>query len=50
MLNVPLKRPGLGMNILEALRGIGPILHPTVCDMWDEKLPKLAKYLEGSSL
>ncbi|KAH3758032.1 hypothetical protein Pelo_10162 [Pelomyxa schiedti] len=49
LLNTPFRRPNLGLNILEALRHVGPLFHPTVCDMWDEKLPKLAKYLEEKS-
>eukprot|EP01105_Mastigella_eilhardi_P020591 TRINITY_DN4914_c0_g1_i1.p1 TRINITY_DN4914_c0_g1~~TRINITY_DN4914_c0_g1_i1.p1 ORF type:complete len:1654 (-),score=536.16 TRINITY_DN4914_c0_g1_i1:72-5033(-) len=45
-LNLPFKRPGLGVNIMEAMRSLGPVLHPTICDMWDDKLPKLVKFLE----
>lgn len=42
----PNKRPQQGVNILQSLRNIGPVLHPAVCDMWDEKMPKLVAYLE----
>ena len=30
MLNTPFRRNNLGTNILEALRAIGPVLHPGV--------------------
>ena len=43
---VPTRRPGQGVNIFNALRAVGPILHPSACDMWDEKIPKLVSYLE----
>lgn len=43
---VPTRRPGQGVNIFNALRAVGPILHPSACDMWDEKIPKLISYLE----
>jgi len=46
MLCNPNKRPQQGVNILQCLRSIGPVLHPSVCDMWDEKMPKLVAYLE----
>eukprot|EP00727_Mastigamoeba_balamuthi_P012392 m51a1_g7776 hypothetical protein (1623) ;mRNA; f:168103-173772 len=49
VLNAPLRRPQMGANILACLAAIGPVLHPAICDMWDEKLPKLAAYLDDKS-
>lgn len=36
--------------MLDALRALGPILHPNVVEMWDSSLPKLAAYLDRMSL
>ncbi|EFA77696.1 hypothetical protein PPL_12305 [Heterostelium album PN500] len=45
LLTTPHRRGELGSRILEAMRAIGPILHPSICDMWDVTLPKLANFL-----
>jgi len=49
MLNVPQRRNQLGINILNCLRNIGPILHPSICDMWDNAIPKLITFLEDTA-
>ncbi|EGC31710.1 hypothetical protein DICPUDRAFT_50034 [Dictyostelium purpureum] len=46
LLTAPLRRSQLGIRILENMKAIGPILHPSICDMWDVTLPKLISYLE----
>ncbi|EAL61864.1 hypothetical protein DDB_G0291161 [Dictyostelium discoideum AX4] len=46
LLTAPLRRNQLGIRILENMKAIGPILHPSICDMWDVTLPKLISYLE----
>ncbi|GAM26848.1 hypothetical protein SAMD00019534_100230 [Acytostelium subglobosum LB1] len=45
LLTAPHRRNEQGTRILEAMRAIGPILHPSICDMWDVTLPKLAQFL-----
>ncbi|GAM28545.1 hypothetical protein SAMD00019534_117210, partial [Acytostelium subglobosum LB1] len=45
LLTAPHRRNELGTRVLEAMRSIGPILHPSICDMWDITLPKLGQYL-----
>jgi hypothetical protein len=47
MLNAPLRRMQLGLNVLNALKGLGPTLHTNVAVMWDNAIPKLIAYLEG---
>ena len=47
MLNAPLRRNQLGVNILNTLRAVGPVLHPSICEMWDNAIPKLIGFLEG---
>eukprot|EP01132_Coremiostelium_polycephalum_P004092 gene4092-5120_t len=49
LLTAPLRRNQLGIRLLETLKSIGPILHPSICDMWDVTLPKLIAYLEDHS-
>ena len=46
MLNAPLRRGQLGLNILKLLQSIGPIIHPSIYEMWDSAIPKLINYLE----
>ncbi|KYQ89059.1 hypothetical protein DLAC_10285 [Tieghemostelium lacteum] len=46
LLTAPHRRNQLGIRILEVMKSIGPILHPSICDMWDVTLPKLIVYLE----
>eukprot|EP00005_Dracoamoeba_jomungandri_P008470 CAMPEP_0174265646 /NCGR_PEP_ID=MMETSP0439-20130205/27313_1 /TAXON_ID=0 /ORGANISM="Stereomyxa ramosa, Strain Chinc5" /LENGTH=1648 /DNA_ID=CAMNT_0015352207 /DNA_START=52 /DNA_END=4994 /DNA_ORIENTATION=- len=48
-LGVPLRRGRLGLRVLHLLHGIGPILNPDIADMWDNAIPKLAKYLQENS-
>lgn len=48
-LNQPHKRGQLGMRILSLLQSIGPILHPSISDMWDTTLPRLVAYLENNA-
>ncbi len=47
MLNAPLRRGQLGLNILTLLKSVGPILHPSVYEMWDTAIPKLITFLES---
>ncbi len=47
LLNAPFRRNQLGLNILEALRAIGPVLHPSLAGMWDAALPKLAAIVDS---
>lgn len=49
MVNAPNRRNQLGMNTLLTLKNIGPILHPSICEMWDNAIPKLITYLETNS-
>eukprot|EP01133_Synstelium_polycarpum_P020470 gene20470-24563_t len=46
LLAMPHRRNQQGTRVLEAMRAIGPILHPSICDMWDVTLPKLVAFLE----
>jgi len=43
----PLAGHGRGMHILNALQSLGPIVHPSLPDMWDSVVPKLCQHLEG---
>src|SRR4051812_25457700 len=47
MLNAPNRRNQLGLNILALLKAVGPILHPSIYEMWDTALPKLVTFLES---
>lgn len=38
-----------GVNALSAMKSIGPVLHPSICDMWDGAIPKLLSYLEANA-
>jgi hypothetical protein len=49
MLNAPKRRGQLGVQILNVLKAIGPVLHPSICDLWDTAIPKLLQFLEGTS-
>lgn len=49
MLNSPQRRGPLGIQILNCLQAVGPILHPSICDMWDNAIPKLIAFLEDTS-
>eukprot|EP01117_Protostelium_nocturnum_P011732 TRINITY_DN4276_c0_g1_i1.p1 TRINITY_DN4276_c0_g1~~TRINITY_DN4276_c0_g1_i1.p1 ORF type:complete len:1650 (+),score=410.28 TRINITY_DN4276_c0_g1_i1:183-5132(+) len=49
IINSPLRRGNWGLNGLLALKAIGPILHPSICDMWDSAIPKLVQYLESNA-
>lgn len=49
MVNFPHRRGELGKHILEVLQAIGPVLHPSICDMWDNTIPKLLAFLKSSS-
>lgn len=40
----------MGIKILELLKSIGPILHPSLPALWDVTLPKMIQYLEGTAL
>ncbi|EGG22616.1 hypothetical protein DFA_04746 [Cavenderia fasciculata] len=46
LLSTPHRRNQIGVRVLELMRNIGPILHPSICDMWDVTLPKLIHFLE----
>ncbi|KAF2070139.1 hypothetical protein CYY_008538 [Polysphondylium violaceum] len=48
LLTAPTRRNQLGIRVLETMKSIGPILHPSICDMWDVTLPKLIQYLEDN--
>jgi hypothetical protein len=50
MLNAPQRRGQLGLNILAVLKAIGPILHPSIYEMWDSAIPKLVSFLESTSI
>lgn len=43
----PLAGHGRGMHVLNALQSLGPIVHPSLPDMWDGVVPKLCQHLEG---
>ena len=49
MLNAPLRRGSLGINVLNLLQSIGPILHPSIFEMWDSAIPKLINFLETNA-
>ncbi|PRP83406.1 hypothetical protein PROFUN_09434 [Planoprotostelium fungivorum] len=49
ILNAPLRRGNIGMNALQAMKSLGPILHPSICDMWDAAIPKLVNFLETNT-
>jgi len=49
IVNVPLRRGYVGANALSAMKSIGPVLHPSICDMWDSAIPKLSSYLEANT-
>lgn len=49
IVNAPLRRNQLGINVLNTLQALGPILHPVVWEMWDNAIPKLISYLETNS-
>ena len=40
-------RTQLGENILAFFKSMGPVLHPSVCDLWDDVVPKMVTYLKG---
>eukprot|EP00013_Stygamoeba_regulata_P006034 CAMPEP_0177640424 /NCGR_PEP_ID=MMETSP0447-20121125/6535_1 /TAXON_ID=0 /ORGANISM="Stygamoeba regulata, Strain BSH-02190019" /LENGTH=1747 /DNA_ID=CAMNT_0019142493 /DNA_START=242 /DNA_END=5485 /DNA_ORIENTATION=- len=46
MLNDPHHRE-FGLHMLNALRAIGPIIHPDIAIMWDHALPKLVQFMEA---
>jgi hypothetical protein len=48
VLSRPFERPQLGENILAFLRAMGPVLHPSVGERWDDVVPKLTNYLKGA--
>lgn len=31
------------------MKSIGPVLHPSICDMWDSAIPKLVQYIEANT-
>eukprot|EP01116_Phalansterium_solitarium_P016259 TRINITY_DN3745_c0_g1_i3.p1 TRINITY_DN3745_c0_g1~~TRINITY_DN3745_c0_g1_i3.p1 ORF type:complete len:1692 (-),score=828.04 TRINITY_DN3745_c0_g1_i3:272-5347(-) len=47
MLCAPHGRTSGWLHMLTCLRQLGPLLHPSICDMWDAALPKLQAYLEA---
>jgi len=47
VLSHPEERPQLGENILAFFKSMGPVLHPSVCDLWDDVVPKMVTYLKG---
>jgi len=47
VLSHPEERPQLGENILSFFKSMGPVLHPSVCDLWDDVVPKMVTYLKG---
>lgn len=49
VLSRPNERPGLGENILTFFKSMGPVLHPSISELWDEVIPKLANYLKDKS-
>eukprot|EP00732_Lithocolla_globosa_P000613 Lithocolla_globosa_v1_NODE_214_length_5084_cov_10.333665.p1 type:complete len:1658 gc:universal NODE_214_length_5084_cov_10.333665:50-5023(+) len=49
VLSRPFERPSLGMHALQFARALGPVLHPSICDMWDDVIPKMATYLKEKS-
>eukprot|EP01104_Vermistella_antarctica_P007673 TRINITY_DN1880_c0_g3_i1.p1 TRINITY_DN1880_c0_g3~~TRINITY_DN1880_c0_g3_i1.p1 ORF type:complete len:1673 (+),score=516.54 TRINITY_DN1880_c0_g3_i1:168-5186(+) len=51
VLNNPFNAKGslIGKEVLATLRSIGPILHPSICDMWDSALPKLGMFLDKNA-
>jgi len=49
LLTQPFRRGNLGMNILQALHAIGPVLDASIGKLWDTTIPKLAKYLQSKS-
>ena len=46
ILNEPLGRSQRGEHIIKCLQAIGPVLHPSISNMWDSALPKLALWLQ----
>lgn len=47
ILSRPHERPNIGENVLNFLKSMGPVLHPSIGGLWDEVIPKLATYLKG---
>eukprot|EP00026_Physarum_polycephalum_P000352 Phypoly_transcript_00352.p1 GENE.Phypoly_transcript_00352~~Phypoly_transcript_00352.p1 ORF type:complete len:1660 (+),score=332.46 Phypoly_transcript_00352:97-5076(+) len=49
LLNAPSRRGQAGIRILELLKSVGPILHPSLPALWDVTLPKMIQYLEDNN-
>jgi len=47
VLSSPEERPLLGENILSFFKSMGPVLHSSVSDLWDDVVPKMVTYLKG---
>lgn len=48
-LTAPFRRGQVGLRILECMKSVGPILHPSLPALWDATLPKMANYLEENA-
>jgi hypothetical protein len=44
---VPLIEKNRGVNVLQLMKQISPIIHPGIVDLWDNAVPKLLINLEG---
>lgn len=45
--SVPTRQRGLGLNVVNAMGALGPLIHPAIGQYWDQSVPSLVAHLES---